>query len=428
MKKNRHLKLVLLMGVAAAFVLPTTAFARCDACVVNAVGRLGGSLNAAISASTSAITGTILTAQQSIVAAVATGSQMQADSTVKSAQMQAETVVTSQRNLEVQRQAARFDVPDACAVTASSQGVQDAGRTAIGQGGGMGRGGGGNKARSGSNSALNKALDISRGQVAPPTVEAQAGLAGMGACAAFVSVGSNPVRADSCARAGFSTGLSNGHPDADIRAETLFEGPQKSASASGFRRRLTINPNSPEQTAVEAYMRNLNTPFEARQLSKRELNTTDGRKYLAFKDTYEARMSAAEYPSRALAAKKIATPGLARVVEQLLESDVTGAYVNRYLAENAPSWKARGISMAEMINLEGERRYLNRDWHLKMASLPPEAHIKEQTSMLAYQIFLMSRMDDKFDTLTAVLGNVASTQVRMEMTPQLNQLHAGAAR
>lgn len=426
MKKYQKLQLMGSFALLASVTTPS--YAVCDGCVVGAVRSVGAMLNTAVATSTTAITGSILTAQQAIVGAIATGSQMSADSTIKSGQMQSETVVTNQRELEVQKQQSRFEVSDACAVTASSRGVEDAGRTAIGQGGGVGRGGGGGKARSGSNDSLNKALDISRGSVAPPSVEVQAGLAGKGACSAFVSSGANAVRAASCTKAGFGTGLSNGHPDADIRAETLFDGPQKSDSAKGFRRRLTINPDSPEQTAMEAYMRNLNTPFEARQLSQSELQTDAGRKYLAFKDAYEARMSAAEYPSRALAASKIANPGLKTVVEQLTQSDVSGAYVRNYLAANAPSWQSRGISMAEMINLEGERRHLNRDWHLKMASLPPEAHVKEQTSMMAYQVFLLSRFDEKLDKMASVMGNVASAQIRAEMTPQLNQLHSQAAR
>jgi hypothetical protein len=421
-------KIKLAAAVGVMFSMSTPAHAVCDGCVVGAVNTMSAAVVSSVAGAATSISAVILTAQQAIVTAIATGSQMQADSTVKSAQIQSETAVTSQRQIEVQKQDSRFAVPDACAVTASSRGVQDAGRTAIGQGGGMGRGGGGGKSRAGSNDALNKALDISRGSVPPPTVEVQAGLAGKGACSAFVSSGANAVRATSCTRAGFGPGLSNGHPDADIRAETLFDGPQKSDSAKGFRRRLTINPDSAEQTAMEAYMRNLNTPFEARQLSQAELQTEAGRKYLAFKDVYEARMSAAEYPTRALAANKIANPGLRTVIEQLVQSDVSGAYVKNYLTENAPAWQSRGISMAEMINLEGERRYLNRDWHLKMASLPPEAHVKEQTSMLAYQVFLMSRVDEKLDKLASVMGNLAGAQVRTEMTPQLNELHRQASR
>jgi hypothetical protein len=422
----KKLKLAAAVGLLVLGSAP--AQAACDGCVVNAVRGMSAAVTSSVTGASTAITTSIFTAQQAIIGAIGTGAQLQADSGLKSAQMQAETVITGQKQMEIQKQTSRFEVPDACAVTASSRGVQEAGRTAIGQGGGMGRGGGGGKSRAGSNDSLNKALDISRGSAAPPSVEVQAGLAGKGACSAFVSSGGNAVRATSCTRAGFGTGLSNGHPDADIRAETLFDGPQKSESAKDFRRRLTINPDSAEQTAMEAYMRNLNTPFEARQLSQTELQTEAGRKYLAFKDVYEARMSAAEYPTRALAANKIANPGLRSVLEQLIQSDVSGAYVRSYLSDNAPSWQSRGISMAEMINLEGERRYLNRDWHVKMAALPPEAHVKEQTSMLAYQVFLMSRVDEKLDKIASGMGNLAASQVRSEMTPQLNMLHGQAAR
>jgi hypothetical protein len=81
-----------------------------------------------------------------------------------------------------------------------------------------------------------------------------------------------------------------------------------------------------------------------------------------------------------------------------------------------------------MINLEAERRYLNKDWHTKMASLPPEAHIKEQTTMQAFQVMLLARIYDKLDQLNVVAGQATATQVRQEMVPQLITMHQQASR
>lgn len=417
---------------ALAFASPS-AFAVCDGCVVGAVERASAAITTSISQASATITGAInMGFNTTLVNALRGSTQTLAAQQAKAAELVAESNQRTHTQVEAERQDARFAVTDACAVVAASRGLQEAARTAPSVGGSVGRGGGGGgggrAATGGVTGDMQKALDISSGRVAAPAPEQQASLAASGACGSFVSGRANPVRGTSCSLAGFSASASNGHPDADIRAETLFDGPQRAEGATGFKRKLTVDADGPERQAVEAYMRNLNTPIDLAQLTKAELGRPSGRQYIAYRDAYEARMAMAEKPAKTLAQNRTANPALVPVVKQLLASEVTGAFVKDYLDKAYPNWATRGVSVDELMNLEAERRYLNKDWHVKMAGMPPEAHVKEQTTMLAYQVLLLSRMSEKLDSLAVVAGQGVATQVRQEMVPQLITLHGQASR
>jgi hypothetical protein len=389
-------KALLAIATCAAMFASAPAHALCDGCVVNAIQQA---------------TTTIAAKIDQVIGAIQGSSQTLATEQARSAEMIAQGNQRTQTTTEQARQTARFQLSDACAVLASTKGTADAARSGASLGG-VGRGGGGGGSTGGGvSSDMKRAIRISAGAEPAPSPELQAKLASSGACSSFASSPSNAVRAGTCAAAGFSADASNGHPDADIRAETLFDGPQRGSTVSQFRRRLTIDADGPERAAVEAYMRNLNTPIDLRQLKKAELQSDFGRQYMTYRDAYEARMSLAEKPARSMAANHTANRDLLPVIQQLLSSDVTGQFVKNYLDKNYPRWSTNGISNDELNNLEAERRYLNRDWHLKMASLPPEAHTKEQTTIMAFQAVLMTRILE-----------------RLEMMPQLIQLHGAASK
>lgn len=404
----------LLLSTASA-----PSFAACDGCVVGAVN-----------AANTAIVGAINYMTTSIINALRGSTQTLAEQQAKASEMLAQSQQRTTTQMESERQDARYAVPDACAVVAASRGLQDAVRGTPSVGGGVGRGGGGGAraASGGVTQEMQRALDISAGRVPAPSPEHQASLAASGACNSFANGSANAVRGQSCTLAGFSASSSNGHPDADIRAETLLDGPQRSATAAGFKRKLTVDPDGAERQAVEAYLRNLSVPVDFPQLTKAELARPAGRQYMAYRDAFEARIALAEKPAKQLAQNRIANAALLPVLKQLLASEVTGPWVKDYLDKAYPNWASRGVSVDEMMNLESERRYLNKDWHTKMASLPPEAHTKEQTTMMAFQVLQMQRISEKLDTIAVVLGQGAATQVRQEMVPQLVQLHSTASR
>lgn len=417
MMKTKLIKVAGLLPVLAALYSPPAA-AVCDGCVVAAVKTAAATVQASMATHT-----------QRIIGAISGSAATISSQTARSAEMTVQGNQRTESVMEQNRQNDRYQVADGCAVLANTRGSSEAGRSAVGLGGGVGRGGGGGRgAPSGVSGDMQRALNIASGAEAAPSPEAQAALASSGACSSFVSSAANKVRADTCTLAGYSASASNGYPDADIRAETLFDGPQRGATADQFRRRLTVDSDGPEAAAVNAYLRNLNTPIDLRQLRRGELRTDMGRQYMAYRDAYEARMSLAEKPARSMVADRYANRALLPVVEQLLASPVTGPFVRSYLDKNYSKWSTGGISLDELTNLESERRYMNRNWHLLMAQAPPEVHVKEQTEMLAFQTVLMTRILNRLGEQTVLTGQTSATQVRQEMMPQLIQLHSQASK
>lgn len=421
-----------LIALSALSFSPST-YAKCDGCVVAAVNAAQAAITSALSNASANISSTIQSASSSstnsIVQAISGSTQTMSTQMARAADMGVQGQQRTQAQLEKSRQEDRYMVSDACAVLSPTMGTSEAGRRVGGGGGGgsAGRGGGGGPIE-GVDDRMRRAIRISQGTEQAPTPEEQAALAVPGACSSFVTATANPVRANSCTLAGFAPSVANGHPDADIRAETLFDGPQTAAKAGDFRRRLTTDGDGPEDAAIAAYLRNLNTPVDLPQLKRAELRSDNGRQYLLYRDAYEARMSLAEKPARSLVASMTANKNLLPVVEQLLESPVTGPFVQKYLDKNYPKWKQKGISAAELNNLEVERRYLNPEWHLLMASSPPEVHIKEQTTLLAFQSMQFAKILERLDQSAVLTGQMAASQVRGEMMPQLIQLHTAASR
>lgn len=405
-----------------SFLYAPPAQAVCDGCVVAAVVQL----QVAVQGHFAALTSADSLNTQRIVGAISGSTSTISSQTARAAEMTVQGNQRTEAAMEQNRQNDRYQVVDGCAVLANTRGSSEASRSAIAQGGGVGRG---NRVKpTGVSPEMAKALDVAAGSVPAPSPEVQSAMASSGACSSFVASSANPVRAKTCDLAGFKTSASNGYPDADIRAETLFDGPQRGATADTFRRRLTIDATGAEASATNAYLRNLNTPIDLRQLEKAELRTDMGRQYMAFRDAYEARMSLAEKPARSMIADRFANRALLPVVEQLQASNVTGPFVSAYLNQNYPRWKSNGISLDELSNLEVERRYMNRNWHLLMANAPPEAHVKEQTTMLAFQAVLMNRILNKLSEQAVLTGQASATQVRQEMMPQLIQLHSAASK
>lgn len=412
---NKNLKTVL---IGSLLIMSSAAANACTACVIAQSIRDSGQ----------SVVSSVERSAERIVAAIQGSAQTISTVQSRSAEVTADANQKTESVMEQARQDDRYKVSDACAVLASTKGNSEASRSAGSLGGGTGRGGGSGTSISGVSDNMKKALQISNGATAAPSPEIQATLAASGACSSFVNSSGNNVRSNTCSLAGFSPSASNGHPDADIRAETLFDGPQKGATAAQFKRKLTVDSDGSEKSALDAYLRNLNTPIDLRQLSKSELQTEMGRQYMAYRDSYEARMSLSEKPARSMAGNRLANSIFLPVLQQLLTSEVTGPFAKAYLDANYPKWSSKGISLDEMTNLEVERRYMNRDWHIKMANLPPEAHVKEQTTIMAHQSVLLARILERLDQSSVVSGQVAATQIRQEMMPQLIQLHAAAAK
>jgi len=357
-----------------------------------------------------------------LVAAIQGSSAANTTAQEGAARIVAEANAQTEREMEVARSAIRNRTLDPCGSAAIVNGVtggagdvvRDRGTT-VGRGAPVPSGGG--------SPALGKALAVSSGQEAAPPSEVGAALGAMAACESFAAGG---VRATACERAGFRRSASaNPHPNADIRATTLFDGPQ--TQSDKIIRRLTTSNNPDQDMAQRAFLRNLDTPINLRALTAPELRTDVGRSYMALHDAYEARISLAMKPAEDQVMMMRANPNTRPIIEQLLQSQ-DGPFVRQYLASAFPQFEREGISLMELINLEAERRYRNPDWLPRIQEATGDQLLREQVQMQALQIWLTAQTLERLQQIAVIQGVGTGVMVRMEKTPQLVAAHSAAQR
>jgi hypothetical protein len=308
----------------------------------------------------------------------------------------------------------RFSGIDPCNVLVSTIGTAEASRSGVTATGGGG-GSGGPKPAPGGTAGMNEVLDVAEKRKAAGLPEVEAAKSAKAACSTFASGG---LRAEACSNSGFSASNSAGYPDADIRASTLFDGPQTDADGNKFTRRLTVDMAGAEGTALRALMRNLDQPVQLQDLTKAQRASDAGRQFMALENVFAARMSVAKYPQEAQANLLAAKPELIEMVKQMLKSE-DGPFVQRYLDKNVPAWSSKGISMAELIALETQRRYMNPDWQLRLLAMSDTDIARENVRMQAMNAWLQSLALDRQIVASVIESNAAQAAIRSEMMPQL---------
>lgn len=415
-----------------AGVTPAHAVYTCDGCVVGAVASASTAITGAVAASATAVTGALTLTSNLIIQAVKGGASTVAQVVKETGTIQSETalLVSSQERLRAIER--RFAVTDPCSIGAPSQGMADvlygasqAGSSSPGRGGG----GGAPRGPGGGTKQLKAAIDIAEGRAEAPAPDIAAALAAAGGCSSFsANTKEGNLRFKACKAAGLNPGLANGHPNADISAKTLFDGPQKPGEK---RKKFSVDytPESAEEVAVSAFVRNLNTPLELRALGEGELSTDAGRRYLAIKDIYEARMSFAERPIAMHKGYQAKTVSTIPMLKELSGAEGDPAFVSAYLAKNAPDWQSKGVSADEIMNLEVERRYMNLDWLAKVSGkMTPEEVAKEHLRLTALQNVLLWQSNQQARETAILIGGLVGSNARVELLPELKAAHAAATR
>lgn len=382
-------------------------------------------VNCATETTASQILSAVNNAKNAIVQAISGATDTQASASVEAAKIVSDSNTKTAAEMEKVRTIIKAEPLDPCGVTAAARGGSGA-ATNRPTGGGRGGGGGANSPTAGATGDMARALKISSGALPAPAPEIAAAMAAKGACGTFAKDG---LRADACKAAGFATGASSGFPDADLQAETLFDGPQTAADkAAGVNRKLTIKGgNSPERTAVESFIRNLETPLDLRTLTANEINSEAGRNYMALRDSYDAVLSLATKPVRdqqsLITANKMTLP----VLKQLTKSE-DAKYVTARLNASYPAWKTDGVSFAELMQLEADRRYLNEDWHVRMAGANEKQLLAEQVQLQAFAGWMNVAMLERLQQQAVIQGTTAGAALRSEKMPQLIAAHRAAKR
>ena len=383
--------------------------------------------NCATSSQAYGITAAIEGSRVAIVQAIQGASTAQTTATSETGRAISEANTATEAEMERLRVRSRYALPDPCSMTSASRGGVSSARSHPG-GSGRGAGGGGSSGSAagsaGANDSMVKALEISSGAQPAPAPEVVASIAASGACGTFASGGE---RERMCSGARFSTGVSSGFPNADVRAETLFDGPQtESDMSAGVRRQLTIPPgNSPERTAVAAFIRNLETPLDLRALKPKELDSIAGRNYMAFRDSYEAAMSLATKPMRDQQSSMTASVSTLPVLRQMMKG-LDAPFVSRWLTQAYSRWNRDGISSAELLQLEAARRYMNEDWYVRIVAADDHLLQIEALQLQALQVWQQNLLLERIQQANVIAGAAAGATIRQEKMPQLVNLHKAA--
>lgn len=415
-----HYKLRLVLAAMAMLAAGSAhaVTAVIDVALITAVQVAAQTISQTVSQSTSSQTQTLTQNLDDLKRGLASAISGAAETTSKASAGAARTVgEAAQRTASEQatiRNEERFSGVDPCNVLVSTIGTSAASRNGVTASGGGG-GGGAPRGAPGGSGGLNEVLDVAERRAAAGTPEVEVTKAAKAACSSFASGG---VRGQACTDSGFSPRASTGFPNADIRASTLFDGPQTSADGLVVKRRLTVDLAGTEGTAIRALMRNLDQPLQVKDLTKSQRNSDAGRQFLALEDAFQARMSVAKYPQEAQANLLAAKTELIPLVQQMLKSE-DAAFVQTYLGENVPNWSSKGISMAELILLETQRRYMNPDWHLRLLQMSDTDIARENVRVQAMNAWLQTLSLDRQTVASVIQSNAAQSAIRAELMPQL---------
>lgn len=361
----------------------------------------------------------IQNARDAIVQAIykSTGSQTEAltNAISKGSELDSQTNRQTQVELERARRDAALEQANGCSVTARSK-SGGAGASSTESGGRYG-GGGAPVAMTGNSTvsvAMATAIDRGNGIAAAPSTNKQVEDTAQGACETYGA--GNPLRELWCKAAGWIAGNMTGFYQADVRAETLFDGPQASRDAKGFKHQRTLGTSKQEQDAINSFIYHLEKPQQIEDPSKLDLKTREGKGYLALKTTFDARISMGSKSTRDYIGARSPDKESIPMLQQLTADPITGAWVSQYLKKNAPNWVSVGISVEELEHLEVERRYLNPAWQLDFASQFDAAVIAREATLISlarHDVEVKSLQESRKTNM--LLGQIYNSLVRVEM-------------
>lgn len=203
----------------------------------------------------------------------------------------------------------------------------------------------------------------------------------VGACRTFVVIGS--IRAQMCEKVSVTPSAKNRFPDADIKAATLFDGPQAEGATL---KNISVPVQGPERDARAAFLTMNNSasvaPWPPGDISK----SVNGTPYLGLRMEYETAKSMAAYPSQEYDRLTTVDPATKPALEQIAKED--GEFLKRYFKDLPKQSYENGVSPAMLNDIEVERRIGNVDWLKRMAAADANTKAAEQLMISAYNLRL----------------------------------------
>jgi len=282
------------------------------------------------------------------------------------------------------------------------------------------RGSGSSRPSTGS-SSLDKALSISRNDDFAPPPEVQAVMAQKGACETYAS---GKVRSQQCSWAGSTPSNTAGLPDADIRASTIFDGAQTAADTG----KVSLSFNDKQLAAAAAYVRNLSAPVQLRDLTQVEAKTDEGRRYLALKDSYQARLDLSMRPIEEWTSNHTKYAATIPILQAMLDgSGAASRYLQKHLPQAAPDWNTKGVSLHQLMYIDAARRYDNPEWVKEIASSSDPLTLQREQLMISAQMAsLMTKNLMATEKTNMLLGAVYQASLNKDFMPELAAQHKRA--
>lgn len=306
-------------------------------------------------------------------------------------------------------------------------GVASGGRPASGAGSGY-------KPSSALDDYTKKALDTAgqtENKVVLPknTLEQNYNLA-MGGCSTFAAPGSE--RALQCENADIQASgeIAKELPDADIKANSLFD----------FQRQIvTVSRDGKARDARNVYLMNVSKPFPLPTFNEDTLKSPLGLNYMSLYNQYEAIKSMGEFPLREYDRLTSSLPdddatgrkALSSAHDEMMKSPATAEFITTYLSEvnsaqvDSKTIKFEDLSPLDVMNIEVERRIGNPKWVEEMAAKTHEEKVSEMMMMQAYDMRIRyAQLKATYQT-NVLLGQIINNQADDVYRPRLNDYSKG---
>lgn len=217
----------------------------------------------------------------------------------------------------------------------------------------------------------------------------------------------------------------NPFPDADIEAETLFQGPQKRD-----RRHVQLTVSSQEKTpdrdARKAIVANLSQPVPPPGVHPAALGSAEGLAFLGEFTKQQAQISLTAEPVRDWDVQTTSTQATKEALRALLNDDVTRIFVETKLDTEFPPWRNEGISPLHLAQLQVEKRAGNVNWYKYMSQANDVEKAAEIPLILAEQQRLLFDLLLEIKKLNVLAGQQLAQQIQANDLPTLQRLSEAA--
>ncbi|RII83847.1 hypothetical protein CJO09_00980 [Neopusillimonas maritima] len=249
---------------------------------------------------------------------------------------------------------------------------------------------------------------------------------GFGSCQGFAG-DPNSMRGQLCRSVQGLQIKSNKYADADIRAETLFHGPQEKEKGR-VQLTVTAQHSSAERDARKSILASLSQPVPPPGVRPTALASPEGLAYVGQLTEHQAKMSLATEPIRDWDVATTASPESFETLRALLNDNITAVFLEKKLNKEFPEWAQEGVSPLHLSALQVEKRAGNPDWYTYMAGADDVAKSAEVPLILAEQQRLLFSILLELKKLNVVNGQQLAEDVQENNMPRLERLAEAANR